>query len=188
MHVHMQIIKQEKGKIIMFQKKTPVSQGLKIIIVGCGKVGTTLVEQLSKEGHDLTVIDHDAKRIQEIAGYFDVLGIVGNGASHSIQVEAGIEHADLFIAVTESDELNLLCCTIAKQDGDCSTIARIRTPDYLNDSAYLREKLGLAMVINPELEASKEVARLLYLPAALEINSFAHGRIELIKIKITEFR
>lgn len=186
MHVHMQIIKQEKGKIIMFQKKTPVSQGLKIIIVGCGKVGTTLVEQLSKEGHDLTVIDHDAKRIQEIAGYFDVLGIVGNGASHSIQVEAGIEHADLFIAVTESDELNLLCCTIAKQDGDCSTIARIRTPDYLNDSAYLREKLGLAMVINPELEASKEVARLLYLPAALEINSFAHGRIELIKIKITE--
>lgn len=170
----------------MFFKTTPVKPGLNIIIVGCGKVGSTLVERLTGEGHDVTIIDEDASRIQELADYYDVMGIVGNGASHSVQEEAGIQNAHLFIAVTESDELNLLCCIIAKQDGDCSTIARIRTPDYIKDASYLRERLGLAMIINPELEASREVARLLYLPAALEINSFGHGRVELIKIKITE--
>lgn len=169
----------------MLFKSQPVNTGLNIIIVGCGKVGSTLVERLSSEGHDITIIDQDAGRIQELAEYYDVMGIVGNGASHSIQEEAGIRNAHLFIAVTESDELNLLCCIIAKQDSECSTIARIRTPDYIKDSAYLRDRLGLAMIINPELEASKEVARLLYLPAALEINSFGHGKVELIKIKIT---
>ncbi len=170
----------------MFFGKTQEKQGLNIIIVGCGKVGSTLVERLSAEGHDITIIDEDADRIQELADYYDVLGIVGNGASHSVQEDAGIREADLFIAVTESDELNLLCCTIAKQDGDCQTIARVRTPDYIKDAAYLQSSLGLAMIINPELEASREVARLLYLPAALSINTFAHGRMELIRIKIAE--
>ena len=126
----------------MLFKTQPASAGLNIIIVGCGKVGSTLVERLTGEGHDVTIIDENAERIQELADYYDVMGIVGNGASHSIQEEAGIQNAHLFIAVTESDELNLLCCIIAKQDGDCSTIARIRTPDYIKDSAYLREKLG----------------------------------------------
>ncbi|MBR1743060.1 MAG: Trk system potassium transporter TrkA [Lachnospiraceae bacterium] len=170
----------------MLFKTQPANAGLNIIIVGCGKVGSTLVERLTGEGHDVTIIDEDAERIQELADYYDVMGIVGNGASHSIQEEAGIQNAHLFIAVTESDELNLLCCIIAKQDSDCSTIARIRTPDYIKDASYLCERLGLAMVINPELEASREVARLLYLPAALEINSFGHGKVELIKIKIAE--
>ncbi len=170
----------------MLFKSQPVNTGLNIVIVGCGKVGSTLVERLSSEGHDITIIDQDAGRVQELAEYYDVMGIIGNGASHSIQEEAGIKDAHLFIAVTESDELNLLCCIIAKQDSECATIARIRTPDYIKDSTYLRDRLGLAMIINPELEASKEVARLLYLPAALEINSFGHGKVELIKIKITE--
>ena len=158
--------------------------GLNIIIVGCGKVGRALVEQLSKEGHYITIIDKNPEKIQSLTNLYDIMGIVGNGASYSVQMEAGIEDADLIISVTDSDELNLLCCTVAKQVGDCSAIARVRTPDYSKEVSYLRDKLGLAMIINHELEAAKEAARILYLPTALEINSFAHGQAELIKIKV----
>lgn len=168
----------------MFRVKSPASPGLNIIIVGCGKVGTTLIEQLSKEGHDITIIDRNAEKVQKIANHYDIMGLAGNGASHMVQMEAGIEDADLIIAVTNSDELNLLCCIVAKQVGNCAAIARVRTPDYSSEAGYLREKLGLAMIINPELEASKEAARILYLPTALEINSFAHGQAELIKFKV----
>ena len=170
----------------MFGIKSPAKQGLRIVIVGCGKVGCTLIAQLSKEGHDITIIDKNAHKIQDLTNQFDVMGYVGNGASFSVQREAGIEDADLIIAVTESDELNLLCCTVAKQATNCAAIARVRTPDYNDDVNYLREKLGLALIINPELEAAKEIARILYLPGALEVNSFAHGQAELIKFKIPE--
>ena len=160
--------------------------GLKIIIVGCGKVGANLVDQLSKEGHDITVIDKKAEKIQDITNIYDVMGLVGNGASYSTQMEAGIEETDLIIAVTDSDELNLLCCTVAKRGGKCAAIARVRTPDYSEETGYLREQLGLALIINPELEAAREVARILYLPTALEVNSFAHGQAELVKFKVPE--
>ena len=160
--------------------------GLKIIIVGCGKVGANLVDQLSKEGHDITVIDKKAEKIQDITNIYDVMGLVGNGASYSTQMEAGIEETDLIIAVTDSDELNLLCCTVAKRVGKCAAIARVRTPDYSEETGYLREQLGLALIINPELEAAREVARILYLPTALEVNSFAHGQAELVKFKEPE--
>ena len=152
----------------MSKQKKPAG-GLNIIIVGCGKVGTTLVEQLVKEGHDITIVDKNAKKIQELISLYDIMGIVGNGASFSVQQDAGIENADLIIAVTESDELNLLCCTLASKE-----------------IVYLREKLGLAMVINPELEASREASRILCLPTALEVNTFANGQAELIKYKIPE--
>ena len=164
--------------------KTPA--GLKIIIVGAGKVGTSLVEQLSSEGHDITLIDKNPTRLRETAEIYDVMGIVGNGASYTTLTEANISSADLIIAVTPSDELNLLCCTVANQFSKCASIARVRTPDYSRDVGYLREKLGLAMIINPELEAAKEMARILYLPTALEVSSFAHGQAEMIKIKIPE--
>ncbi|MCR5676590.1 MAG: Trk system potassium transporter TrkA [Agathobacter sp.] len=169
----------------MFQKtnKQP-SGGLKIIIVGCGKVGSTLLEELSKEGHELSVIDQRSERIMEMTNMYDILGICGNGASYSVQKEAGIENADLVIAVTDSDELNLLCCTIAKRVGNCATIARVRTPDYSKEVGYLRDKLGLAMIINPELEAAKEASHVLFLPTALEVNSFAHGQAEMVKFKV----
>ena len=166
--------------------KMQAKNGLNIIIVGCGKVGMTLIEQLSKEGHDITIIDKNATKVQEMSNLYDIMGLVGNGASYSVQMEAGIEHADLIIAVTASDELNLLCCTVAKQVGDCAAIARVRTPDYSKEAGYLREKLGLTMIINPELEASLETARILYLPTALEVNSFAHGQAEIVKFKIPE--
>ena len=162
----------------------PKTKGLSIIIVGCGKVGTTLVEQLSREGHDITVIDRNRELVQYICDTYDVMGAVGNGASYSVQKEAGIEKTDLIIAVTESDELNLLCCTVARRVANCSAIARVRTPDYSEDISYLRERLGLAMIFNPELESAREAARMLSLPTALEVASFAHGQAELVTFKI----
>lgn len=161
-------------------------RALKVIIVGCGKVGSTLAEKLNEEGNDITIIDRNSDKIEAVASLHDVMGIIGNGASFSVQLEAGIENADLFIAVTDSDELNLLCCTVAKRVGHCSAIARVHNPDYSKDITYLRDKLGLALIINPELEAAKEVARILYLPSALEINSFAHGQAEIIKFIIPD--
>ena len=159
-------------------------KGLSIIIVGCGKVGITLVEQLSREGHDITVIDKNRELIRYISDTYDVMTAVGNGASYSVQKEAGIENADLIIAVTESDELNLLCCTVARRVANCSAIARVRTPDYNQDISYLQERLGLAMIFNPELESAREAARMLSLPTALEVASFAHGHAELVTFKI----
>lgn len=165
-----------------FFKTTP--SGLRIIVVGAGKVGTTLVEQFSQEGHDITVIDKDPKKIREITSAFDVMGYTGNGASYTTLKEAGADTSDLLIAVTDSDELNLLCCTIAKQFSKCAAISRVRTPDYSKEAGYLREKLGLAMIINPDLVAARVMSRILYMPSALEINSFAHGQAEIIKLKI----
>ncbi len=170
----------------MLKKKNPAGQGLNIIIVGCGKVGTTLVEELSQEGHAITIVDKDYQNVQTIANMYDVMGICGNGASYSVLKEAGIEGTDLIIAVTASDELNLLCCTVAKRVGNCAAIARVRNPEYNKEIGYLRDKLGLAMIINPEYEAAVEAARILYLPSALEVNTFAHGQAELIKFKIPE--
>ena len=163
------------------QKKT---KGLNIIIVGCSRVGLTLVEQLSAEGHDITIVDTDRSKINEVTSLYDIMGVVGNGASFGVQLDAGIKEANLIIAVTESDELNLLCCTVARRVGNCAAIARVRNPEYGVEVEYLREKLGLEMIINPDLEASREMTRILCLPNALEVNAFAHGQAELIKIKI----
>ena len=170
----------------MFGKKKEEKRGLRIIIVGCGKVGRTLVEQLSQEGHDITIVDRDGQKAQALANLYDIMGVQGNGASYGVLKEAGIETADLLIAVTQLDELNLLCCTVGKQVANCAAIARVRTPDYSREVGYLREKLGLAMIINPEMEAAAEAARILYLPPALEIDSFAHGQADLIKFKVPE--
>ena len=159
---------------------------MKIIIAGCGKVGQELAEQLSKEGNEITIIDTRAKIVNELANRYDIMGIVGNGASHLTQAEAGIEKADLFIAVTGSDELNLLCCLLAKKAGDCQTIARIRNPEYSREATYIKEELGLAMVINPEYAAAMEMARVLRFPSAIKIDTFAKGRIELLKFRIQE--
>ena len=159
---------------------------LRIIIVGCGKVGYTLVERLTKEGHDIVLIDQDAQVVAETSNQFDIMCVVGNGASYQVQQEAGIDEADLIIAVTKSDELNLLCCIIAAQIGRCAAIARVRTPDYSQELGYLRDKLGLAVIINPEMEAARQIAQLLYLPSALEINTFAHGQTQMVKFKIPE--
>ncbi|MCH5315173.1 MAG: Trk system potassium transporter TrkA [Eubacterium sp.] len=168
---------------MIWQKK---AKGLNIIIVGCGTVGRTLVEQLSGEGHSITIIDKNSETVQEICNLYDVLGVAGNGASFGVQKEAGITDSDLIIAVTESDELNLLCCTVARRIAKCAAIARVCNPEYNLEIEYLREKLGLAMIINPVLIASREIAKILDLPRALSVNSFAHGQAELVKFKIPE--
>ena len=158
---------------------------MKIIIAGLGKVGQTLTEQLTKEGNDVTVIDRRSKIVDEMANMHDAMGLVGNCARLDVQQEAGIQSADLFIAVTGSDELNLLCCLLAKKAGNCQTIARVRNPDYSAEMRYIKEELGLAMVINPERTAAREIARILSFPSAIKIDRFAKGRIELLKFKIS---
>ncbi len=159
---------------------------MQIIIVGCGNVGATLTEQLSKEGHNISVIDMNAAKVEEVSNRYDVMGIVGNGASFLVQNEAGISEADLMIAVTASDELNLLCCLIAKKAGDCHTIARVRNPLYNKEIAFIKEELGLSMVINPEQAAANEIARLLKFPSAIRVDTFAKGKVELLKCKLSE--
>lgn len=159
---------------------------MRIIVVGCGNVGATLAEQLSQEGHNITVIDTRERLVQELSNTFDVMGIIGNGASFSVQAQAGIHEADLLIAVTGSDELNLLCCLIAKKAGGCHTIARVRNPVYSREIGYIKEELGLSMVINPEYAAAMEIGRVLKFPSAVKIDTFAKGRIELIRYRIVE--
>lgn len=159
---------------------------MKIIIVGLGKVGQTLAAELSKEENDITVIDHTEQKVEEFASQYDLMGIVGNGASYSTQMEAGIEAADLLIAVTDSDELNLLCCLIAKKAGNCHTVARVRNPEYSSEIGFIKEELGLAMIINPEYAAAQEISRILKFPSAIDVDSFVKSRVDLLKFRISE--
>lgn len=157
---------------------------MKIIIVGCGKVGETLASVLSREGNDVTVIDRKEEVVNTICDRYDIMGFAGNGASYSVLKEADIENADLVIAVTGSDELNLLCCLIAKKAGNCHTIARIRNPEYREEADFFKEELGLALVINQEHASAMEIARVLKFPSAIEINTFAKGRVDLLHFRI----
>ena len=159
---------------------------MKIIIVGCGKVGITLAEQLNQEGHDITVIDTDGEKLRNITVQIDIMGVEGNGAVYQTQMDAGIEEADLLIATTTSDELNMLCCLIAKKAGNCQTIARIRNPEYSQEIQFLREELNLSMAINPELAAAMEISRLLKFPAVIKIDTFAKGRVEIMKMIVPD--
>ena len=161
--------------------------GFRIIVVGAGKVGKTITRRLTDEGHNLVVIDRSESKLEELSNQCDCMLLTGSGASHQTLEEAGITDSDLMIAVTDSDELNLLCCTIAKQfNPDISTIARVRNPDYGNEIPYLMNRLAIDRIINPEFEAAVDAARLLFLPAAISINSFAHGTAEIVKIEIPE--
>ena len=159
---------------------------MNIIIAGCGKVGRALAEQLSKEKHDITVIDLKPESIQLVTNAADVRGVVGNGASYDIQMDAGVDKADLMIAVTNADEVNLLCCLIAKKAGGCQTIARVRNPVYHHEIHHIKDELGLSMVINPEWAAAMEMARLLRFPSAIDIDTFANGRIELLRFQLDD--
>lgn len=155
-----------------------------IIIVGCGKVGYTLVELLSSEDHNLVVIDEKPERVSRITDSLDAMGIVGNGIDHKTLLDAGIETADLLIAVTGDDEKNLLCCVIAKKTGRCQTIARVRNPIYNEESEFLKKELGIAMIINPDQTAALEIAKVFQFPSALRVDTFAKGRMELLHFRI----
>lgn len=159
---------------------------MRIIIVGCGKIGLSIIKQLVIEKHDITVIDKNAEVINDITNNYDVMGLVGNGASYSVQKEAGVDRTNLLIAVTGSDEINLLCCLFAKKAGNCNTIARVRDPLYSKEIQYIKDELGLSMIINPEYAAAVEISRLLRFPSADKIDTFAKGRVELLNLVITE--
>ena len=159
---------------------------MQIIIVGCGKVGRTLAAQLSGEDNNVTVVDTNPEVLKSVSAFYDVMGVIGNGTSYTTLTEADIEHTDILIAVTQSDEVNLLCCVVARRAAGCHTIARVRNPIYSEERAFLRKELGLSMIINPELAAAQEIARLLRFPSAIEINSFSKGRIELLRFKVRD--
>ncbi len=159
---------------------------MNIIILGCGLIGSTLAQQLYKEGHNLTLIDQKNDVLRKFAQELDVLGICGNGVMLETQKEAGISEADMFIACTDSDEVNMLAALIAKKEGHCYTIARVRNPEFMEESEYLREHIGLSMIVNPEALAAREIVRLLEFPYAEEMDSFNHGLIHLIKLRIRE--
>lgn len=159
---------------------------MNIVIVGDGKVGATLVEHLSQEGHDIVVIDRDSKIVEQMVNSYDVMGICGNGASYDVQIEAGVSSARLFIAATSSDELNILCCLIAKKVGAHHTIARVRNPDYLKQLPFIKEELGLSMIVNPEYDAANEIAKVLRFPNAINIETFSRGNVDLAELKIND--
>lgn len=158
---------------------------MNIIIVGCGKVGQKLAEMLSRENeHNITVVDTRCGVISDTVNRYDIMGVAGSGTSLDILTEAGVENADVLIAVTGSDELNLLTCLIAKKAGGCQTIARVRNPEYGKELHLFKEDLGLALIINPELTAANEIARLLRFPSAIQIDTFAKGRVEILKFRL----
>lgn len=157
---------------------------MKIVIVGDGKVGQALTGRLAEEGHDVVVIDSSPKALRTSVEIHDVMGVNGNGASYAVQKEAGVGEADLLIAATSGDELNLLCCMLAKKLGARHTIARVRSPDYADQLVLMKEELGLSMTVNPELAAAREIARMLRFPSALKLDSFARGQVELVEIKV----
>ena len=159
---------------------------MKIIIVGGGKVGETLVADLSREGHDITVIDRHDNVVEQICDRYDVMGLSGNGASYTILQEADIEHADLVIAATGHDELNLFVCLLARKAGNCQTIARVHNPEYNRAVNFIKDELGLALVINQEFASAQEAARVLRFPSAIEINTFAKGKVELLHFRIPQ--
>lgn len=159
---------------------------MRIVIVGCGKVGTSIASQLNAEGHDIVVVDIDRNAVQNLSNSLDVMGIEGNGASYEVLAEAGAEKADLVIAAAALDEVNLYTCLMAKAAGTTHTIARVRNPQYAADIHRVKDTLGLSMSINPELTAAKEMSRLLRFSGALEIDTFSRGSVELIKVALPE--
>ncbi len=157
---------------------------MKIIIIGAGKIGQQLAINLCNEDNEVVVIDKKREKVEALCNHCDALGVVGNGANIDTLKEADVENTDIVIAVTNSDELNLLCCLLAKKTGDCQTIARVRSPEYNDEITLIQEELGLAMVINPEKTAASEIERILRFPSAIQIETFAKGKIEILKFRV----
>lgn len=157
---------------------------MKIVIVGDGKVGFSLTEQLTKEDHDIVVIDSNASVLEKALSKFDVMVVNGNGTALETQRRADVQNSDLLIAATSSDEVNLMCCMVAKKLGCKSNIARVRNRDYFSLVQFLNDELSLSMVINPEFAAAREMFRLIQFPSFLKLDSFAKGRVELVELKI----
>ena len=159
---------------------------MQVIIVGCGKVGQEIVGHISSEGHNVTVIDTNSQVIERIVDKYDVFGISGNGASYEILEKANCKNSDLFIAVTSSDEVNILACVVAKRIGVKSTIARIRNYGYSKEEVKLKDDFGIDMIINPERECANDIVNILNFPEAINVDPFAGGKIDLFEIYLQE--
>lgn len=160
---------------------------MKIIIAGYGKVGSALTRQLSAEGYDLTIIDSNKRKLESGQELYDVMGVYGNCATMDVLNEAGVSGADLLIAATSADEINLLCCLTAhKLNRNIHTIARIRNPEYSEQIVMMRDFLGLSLLVNPEKQAAQEIERLIRYPGFRQREKFAHGRIEIAELAVSE--
>ncbi len=156
---------------------------MKIVIIGSGKLGRTLAEQLIQENHDIIVVDENVSKLQNVVDRLDIMGINGNGATIPVLREAGVDDADLVIAATAEDELNLLACLIAKRVG-ANTIARVRNPEYIDVMSLVKQDLGLSLSINPELACALEMSRVLKFPSMITVDTFAKGRVEILQFEI----
>ena len=158
---------------------------MKIIIIGAGKVGYSLAQRLTEEGHEITLIEKDEIRREIIQTNLDIMTISGNGASPRVLAEAGVNDTEMLIAVTDSDEINMIACVAAKQAGVNRTIARVRNEEYAEQDQMLFEKmLGVDMLINPEMVTAIEISRILRTPGALDVEDFAGGRVQLLEVKV----
>ena len=155
---------------------------MKIVIIGLGTIGRTILRNLSNEGHTVTIIDEDKLKIEQLIERYDVFGVVGNGASMEIQAEANVKDAELVIALTRSDELNILACLVAKRVGAKNTIARVRNPAYRRQIAEMKDDLGISMVVNPERDTADEIFNLVSLPSVAQIDHFAGGKVSLVEV------
>ncbi len=157
---------------------------MNIVIAGAGKVGEVLCSDLSNENHNIIVIEINESRLDELVNQYDIGGVAGNGAMFDNQLDAGVDNCDVFIAVTKNDETNLIAAITARQLGAPYTIARVRDPEYSKQMTFFRESLGINLIINPELEAAHEIARMLFFSSALQVESFNHGRVNMIEVVV----
>ncbi len=159
---------------------------MKVVVIGLGRMGITLSEELCKEGHDIVAVDQDSAVLQECVNKFDIQGICGNGCSAEILKEAGVEKCDMLISVTPQDEFNILCCIVARALGAKNLVARVRDPQYYEQFEFLRGNLGIDMLINPEQAAAQEMLRILRFPAAMKVNHFSDGKVTVMEFKLPQ--
>ena len=159
---------------------------MKIIIAGAGRVGYVLAESLEAEGHDITLIDRNADTIERAANELDVICCLGSATNPDTLREAGAESADILMAVTESDEANMICALAARRLGTKYTVARVRNPEYRAQTGFLREAIGLSLVVNPEYEFAKEISRILRFPSAVRVETFSKGSVEILDYRVPE--
>ena len=159
---------------------------MKIVIIGLGTIGRTILKRLSEDGHSITIIDEQKSLIESLIEKYDVFGVVGNGACMDIQNEANTKEADVVVASTRNDELNILACLVAKKLGVQHTVARVRNPDYRKQIAEMKDDLGISMIVNPERETANEIFNLISLPSVARIEHFAKGKVLLVEIVAKE--
>lgn len=157
---------------------------MKIVIIGLGTIGRTILKALTNENHTITIIDENKEKIEDLIEKYDVFGVVGNGACMDIQKEAKVKDADLVVALTDSDELNIFACMVARKVGAKNTIARVRNPDYSKQIAEMKEDLGISMLVNPERDTANEIFNLINLPSIVQVEQFAKGRVLLVEIVV----